>query len=92
MPVVVDELNNPLGFSRETATLVTGLGCSNLTKFKEKNISIDDLKYLTPEDLAILGKLHDNLCINSCLRFKTAKNCILQSIPRILSITSPTRD
>lgn len=63
MPAVTDELDNPLGFSRETAALVTGLGCSNLTQFKKKNISIDDLKHLTPEDLAILGKFSNYMYV-----------------------------
>ncbi|XP_014216494.1 uncharacterized protein LOC106645212 [Copidosoma floridanum] len=46
--------NNPLGFTRETASLLTGLGVSNLSEFEKRDISFDDLKYLTDEDLEVL--------------------------------------
>lgn len=54
---VFEKVENPLGFTKETATLLAGFCCSNLTKFKKKDISIDDLKYLTREDLKVLGML-----------------------------------
>lgn len=56
--VVIDELryDNPLGFTREIAGLLTGLGITNLAEFKKKEINLDDLKNLTDEDLKILGK------------------------------------
>ncbi|XP_058808908.1 uncharacterized protein LOC131674323 [Phymastichus coffea] len=48
------EIANPLGFTNETAQLISGLGCTNLKQFKKKDINLDDLQYLTKEDLEVL--------------------------------------
>lgn len=49
------EIVNPLGFTNEVAALITGLGCTNLKQFKNKDISLEDLPHLSREDLALLG-------------------------------------
>ena len=45
-----------LGFTQETEALLTGLNCTNLKGFKKRRINLDDLRKLTDEDLATLGK------------------------------------
>jgi hypothetical protein len=57
MSALRKEIYDPLGFTKEVELLLTGLGCSDVTGFKKRNVCLDDLKHLTEEDLIILGKL-----------------------------------
>ena len=48
-------IEDPLGFTKEVANLLSGLSCTNLSEFKKRNIAYDDLMYLTDDDFKILG-------------------------------------
>lgn len=49
---------DPLGFTKQTATLLRGLGASELiVECKKRNISTDVLQELTVQELIMLGKL-----------------------------------
>ncbi|XP_014228727.1 uncharacterized protein LOC106653708 [Trichogramma pretiosum] len=49
-----NELNDPTLCSRETVAILTGLGVANLSNFIERGISLEDLQYVTDEDLSVL--------------------------------------
>ena len=47
---------DPLGFTKQTATMLEGLGAKHLIpQFKRRNISTHDLPALCKEDLMVLG-------------------------------------
>lgn len=69
--LIVEEerYDNPLGFTRETGALLSGLGITNLSKFKKKEINLDDLKDLTEEDLKLLGKFFITIFFSVYLKY-----------------------
>lgn len=53
--------SDPFGFTKQTATLLRGLGASELiVECKKRNISTDVLHELTVQELIMLGKLESS--------------------------------
>lgn len=58
----MDMKYNPIGFNKQTESLLCGVGGKNLIKeFKKRNISTDALHKLTKEDFIQLGNMFTSI-------------------------------
>lgn len=57
---MMDSYSDPFSFTKQTATLLRGLGAPELIpECKKINVSTDTLHELSTQDLIVLGKLNN---------------------------------